>query len=58
MNPKDISIEADLDELSAVVTYVVETTYLDAFGVAVDSEKVKHTLMGTICIRDAEGVQK
>ncbi|CAM9329038.1 unnamed protein product [Ectocarpus sp. 4 AP-2014] len=39
VNPKDISIEADLDELSAVVTYVVETTYLDAFGVAVDSEK-------------------
>lgn len=41
VNPKDISIDADLEELSAVVTYVVETTYLDASGVAIDSEKVK-----------------
>eukprot|EP00752_Nemacystus_decipiens_P011829 g10495.t1 len=39
VNPKDISIDADLEELSAVVTYVVETTYLDASGAAVDSEK-------------------
>lgn len=41
VNPKDISIDADLEELSAVVTYVVETTYLDASGAAIDSEKVK-----------------
>jgi len=40
VNPKDISIDADLEELSVVVTYVVETTYLDASGAAVDSEKV------------------
>lgn len=40
VNPKDISIDADLEELSAVVTYVVETTYLDTSGAAVDSEKV------------------
>lgn len=46
MNPKDISIEADLEELSAVVTYVVETTYLDAFGVVVDSEKVQQNSKG------------
>eukprot|EP00903_Cladosiphon_okamuranus_P009154 g8747.t1 len=39
VNPKDISIDADLEELSAVVTYVVETTYLDASGAAIDSEK-------------------
>lgn len=42
MNPKDISIDADLEELSAVVTYVVETTFLDASGAAIYSEKVKN----------------
>ena len=40
VNPKDICIEADLEELSVLIAYVVETTYLDASGAAVDSEKV------------------
>ncbi|CAM9486517.1 unnamed protein product [Ascophyllum nodosum] len=39
VNPKDICIEADLEELSVLIAYVVETTYLDASGAAVDSEK-------------------
>lgn len=42
VNPKDISIEADLDELAVVVVYVVETTHLGASGALVDSEKVSH----------------
>lgn len=41
VNPKDISIDADLDELSVVVSYVVEITHLDASGASVGSEKVR-----------------
>lgn len=49
VNPKDISIDADLDELSVVVSYVVEITHLDASGASVGSEKVRDQLCSRIC---------
>lgn len=41
VHPKNIDIDIDADELSLVVTYIVDITYLDRHGAPMDSEKKK-----------------